>query len=367
MVGGDHDQGVGQGRVGQPGLGQRGLDGVVESDGVGQRALGVGTVQRVVDAAAFHHQEVAVGVLRQQVHGLDRHLGQARLRGALAQRRRGGAIEFVFEVAAAAVQADELLASGGVHLGLVGGHRVALGGQLGQQVAAIGAAGGVAGAEWREVVAATAHQHIDAIAQGRVETGAAGHQLRGDLVLGVAVADVRPGRRRRGVGQLGGGNRAHGLALGLGQFQDGGSRGAVGGRAVVHAEVAVGVAARVGGHGFGRHRDHLVVHFDAGHVGGHRRGAVGGLGVGREGLDARSALERVHGQAAVFAVLVDARGGDGGGAHAVTEEENDVLGFAGGVRWQGESRGKAQGQAGRNQGRFHVWYPCESFTGRRRS
>ena len=41
--------------------------------------LGVGAVQRVIDAAAFHHQEIAVAVLAQHLDCLDGHFGQARL------------------------------------------------------------------------------------------------------------------------------------------------------------------------------------------------------------------------------------------------------------------------------------------------
>src|SRR2546427_6674413 len=52
--------------------------------------------------------------------------------------------------------------------------------------------------------------------------------------------------------------------------------------------LAVDVLLAVGriGQGLGRHGDDFVVHLHAGHVGRHRRRAVRGLAIAREGLDA---------------------------------------------------------------------------------
>ncbi|MNM86375.1 hypothetical protein D3C81_985260 [compost metagenome] len=312
-------------------------------------------MQGVVDAAAFDHQEVAVAVFRQQVDGLDGHFRQARLGRAFAQRRRGGAVQLIFQVAAGAVQADELLAAWRRrHFRFRRGHGVALGGKFRQQVAAVGAAVLVTGRPWREVVAAATHQHVDAVAQGRVVACAAGRRLRGDRVLRIAVADVREGRRRRGVRQFRGGDGAHGLALGFRQFQNG-RRALAAGRAVVDAQVAVGIAAGFLGDGILRHRDDFIVHLDAGHVGGHRWRAVRRLRIVRERLDARRALQRVHRQAAVFLVLVDARGRHDGRAHAVAEEEDDVLGV-GGVGAVGNAGGHERGQQRQFQGGFQCWF-----------
>ena len=199
------------------------------------------------------------------------------------------------------------------------------------------------------MVAAATHQHVHAIAEGRVVADTAWCRLRGDRVLRIAVADVRERRRRRGMRQFRGGDGTHGLALGFRQFQDG-RHALAAGRAVVHAQVAVGVAARFLGGGVLRHRDDFIVHLDAGHVGGHRWRAVRRLRIVRERLDARRTLQRVHRQAALFLVLVDARRRDDGRAHAVAEEEDDVLGV-GGVG-AGDAGGHERGQQGEFQGRF---------------
>jgi hypothetical protein len=59
VVGGDEDQRVvGRCRVGG------GLHRAAHGDGVGERAVGVAFVVSVVDAAAFHQQDVAGGVAR---------------------------------------------------------------------------------------------------------------------------------------------------------------------------------------------------------------------------------------------------------------------------------------------------------------
>ena len=52
-------------------------------DGVGQCPKGIAEMVRVIDAAAFNHQEVPLLVPRQDVEGLAGHLGQGRLPGAI--------------------------------------------------------------------------------------------------------------------------------------------------------------------------------------------------------------------------------------------------------------------------------------------
>ncbi|OMP13651.1 hypothetical protein COLO4_01226, partial [Corchorus olitorius] len=164
--------------------------------------------------------------------------------------------------------------------------------------------------------------HVQAVLERGVVQRVAGRALRGDLVLTVAVADVRVRGGRRGVRDARGRHRAHRFAGSLGQLQQRhGGRAVVGGaRAVctVHVALAGGIA----GLGVGRHGDDFVVHLHAGHVRRHRRRAVGGLRIVGVRLDARRALERFHRQAPGLAHLVDARGGDGGRAHAVAQEED---------------------------------------------
>ncbi len=65
-----------------------------ERDGVGERAIGIAGVVPMVDAAALHHQVVALLVLLQHLDGLGGHLGQ---RGFACQVP--GAIGLVLHVA----------------------------------------------------------------------------------------------------------------------------------------------------------------------------------------------------------------------------------------------------------------------------
>jgi hypothetical protein len=144
MVGRHHDQRVLQARVDAPHALQRRLDRVVEVDHLFQRILRVRIVQRMVDLAAFDHQEEAVRVPGQQLDRFPRHLGQGRLGGF--------AHACVIEVAVG-VDADELpVRQGRHHVGAGRGHEVAARLELGQQVAAVGAALRIGGrVEGREV------------------------------------------------------------------------------------------------------------------------------------------------------------------------------------------------------------------------
>ncbi|MNT16645.1 hypothetical protein D3C72_1517580 [compost metagenome] len=211
----------------------------------------------------------------------------------------------------------------------------------------------------QELAAAAAKQHVQAILERGVVAGVAGRCLRGDIVLAVAVADVRESGRRRRVGHARGGHRADRLAGGLGQFQHGHDRRAVAaGTGAVAGAGHIGLAGAVAGLSIGRHRDDLVVHLHAGHVGRHRRCAVGGLRVVRIRLHARGALERLHVELAGLAILVDARSGDGGRAHAVAQEEDDILGLARGLRRESNAGAGSRkcGQAGTND-EFHGVIP----------
>ena len=64
-----------------------------EFDGVGQGTVGVARMVRVVDAPAFHHQEIAFLVLRQDIQRLARHFRQRGLTGGVL-----GAIMLVLHV-----------------------------------------------------------------------------------------------------------------------------------------------------------------------------------------------------------------------------------------------------------------------------
>ena len=303
-------------------------------------------MQRVVDAPAFDHQEEAARVLRQDVDRLDRHLRQARL-----QRRV--AVEFVRHVALCrreVVQTDQLRAGHdrrSVERGEVVDVGVALGLQFGHQVAPVGPATRrgrrVVGAP---VLAHAAHQHGQAAAESGVVAGAAGHGLARDLVLGVAVAHVGVGGGRRGVRKARGRDRTGGFAFGDREFEQRRRGHAVAARRAVVDRVRH-LGGRVGG---GRHGDRAAVEaegfiagFHAGHVGGHRRCAVGRLGVFREGLDARGVGQLVHRKRAALADVLDARGRGRDRAHAVAEEEDHVLRFSGGVAGGCEDRAAKAG------------------------
>src|SRR6185437_16625700 len=79
-------------------------------------------------------------------------------------------------------------------------------------------------------------------------------------------------------------------------------------------------------------RTHVGLH--AGGDGGHGAGRIRGLRVGVVGLAERGGGEALPRQQVFFTratlllAFVDARGGHGGQAHAVTQEQDDVLGLA---------------------------------------
>jgi len=273
----------------------------------------------MVDAAAFDHQEITLLVLGQHVHGLGGHFRQARFLGRIA-------VQVVTHVAGRkhAEQAVRLGRIDGLEVGGVVGDRVALRLQFGHQVAVVGTL--AAALEWRKELCAATEDHFQAGgAQRAVVARAARHEGCGDIVFQVAVADVRVSRRWRGVRHARRADDAGGEALGLGQFQQGGGGRAVAGAAFVDQLVAVCIRARIDGDRVGRHRDDFIVHLDAGHVGGHRWRAVRHLRIVRERLDEGRFRQSVHGQRAVFAHRIDARGRHGGQAHAIAKEEDDVF------------------------------------------
>jgi len=364
VVRGDDDERVLQARVDRVELVQRAADGGIEGHRVLQRLARRGLMQRMVDAAAFHHQEEALLPGGQHIDGLGGHLGQARLLGHIA-------VQVVGHVAAGE-QARHLAVAGRqrIELGLVAGVPVAGRLQFGDQVAAVGAR--AARGRRLEVPAAAAEDHVHAIAQRGVVARAGRHQLRGDGVLAIAVADVRIGGRRRGMRDARGRDHARAVACGLHQLQQCRHRLAVAaGRAGAVGAGHVILAARIERRRVGRHGDDLVVHLHAGHVRRHRRRGIGHLRVVGEGPHEAGLGQRVHGQLAVFAHLVDARGGHGGQAHAVAEKEHHVLGLArdGGTgvrhgnaggsavaaaRRQGERGQRGGGQKGKS---MHRWLP----------
>ena len=108
-------------------------------------------------------------------------------------RPLGLAIEIVFKVAGFGIQADKfLIVSGSQHVSLCFGNDIASCSQFGGQVPAIGAAFGVRYWNvWRKVIKSAAHQYVDAVIQGTVETASARSQLCRNCVLRIAVANVR--------------------------------------------------------------------------------------------------------------------------------------------------------------------------------
>ena len=143
------------------------------------------------------------------------------------------------------------------------------------------------------------------------------------------MADMGVGGGRGGMGQLCGGDGAHRLALGLGQLQQSRHGMAIVTGTTREPLVAVNILERSLGNRIRAHGEHFVVHLHAGHVRRHGGGGVCGLGIVGEGLDAGGILQGFHGQLPLFPHLVDLGGGDCGGAHAIGQEEDDVLGRCG--------------------------------------
>ncbi len=137
------------------------------------------------------------------------------------------------------------------------------------------------------------------------------------VVFPVAIRHVRVGRRRGGVGQAGGADDAGGQAGAVGQFQPG-ERG-------LAEAVGTVVAAS------GADADRAHVGFHAGGDGGHGAGRIRRLRIGVVGLAEGGVREALPAQQVLLArtalalAVEDARGGDGGQAHAVAKEQDDVL------------------------------------------
>ena len=91
--------------------------------------------------------------------------------------------------------------------------------------------------------------------------------------------------------------------------------------------------------------EHADPGFHARMHGAGRARAVGDLRVGVVGLDQRDIVEGLERQDVFLAALplflarIDARGGDGGNAHAVADEQDDVLRLARGLCLAGSRRG----------------------------
>ena len=123
------------------------------------------------------------------------------------------------------------------------------------------------------------------------------------------------------MGQARGGDHAGSQAGAVGQLQPG--------------QQALGQAVGTVGPAAGADADRTHVGLHAGGDGGHGAGRIGRLRIGVVGLAECRGREALPGQQVLFTgatlllALVDARGGHGGQAHAVAEEQDDVLGLAG--------------------------------------
>ncbi|TNC99476.1 MAG: hypothetical protein FD118_3704 [Rhodocyclaceae bacterium] len=146
----------------------------------------------------------------------------------------------------------------------------------------------------------------------------------GDLavVLPIAHGRVGVGGGGGGMGDAGGGHDAGRLAGGGGLLKDGRQR--VGGN---HGRRAFAARRQV------IDRQLAFASLVAGDHGGHGRRRVGGLLVPGIGLGEGEVREVLEGEAVFFAghalhlAVQDAGGGNGGYTHAVTDEEDDVLGL----------------------------------------
>ena len=363
VVGGHDDQ-----RFVQVHLVERGGDGLVQVVGLADLAASVGVVVLLVDRGALDLQEeavaLAVRVGLEQVDGLARHVGQ------------GGGVAvgvLVAEPVGVGGALDRVLVLGRV---LLGGHarrelglQVAVGHQGQHRLAVIlqgvervdvllhgfiahrlgliphGHAGVLAALHGLvQILGAAADRHVGAGVEhllgdradaavllelgdlalvGGVVAGAVGLALR-------SIAGAQRGMRhlgcRGGVLDFGGGHIAGGLAGGLGQLGQVHLRGAVD----IHVQrVVVGLGTGgpcgAGGRGVGHRGDGrlaLVLDAVAERERGVLAGANGGVAVSGRLSDTVEAIER-----AVRAMQVVAGDGDFGIAHAIADEQDDVLGL----------------------------------------
>ena len=222
MVGSDHDQRVLQCRVNDFHLVDGDLDGIIKSCRVLQRFACRGFMQRVVDAASLDHQEKPLFIALQLVNRARRHVGQAGLLGWVA-------IQVIGHVAGR--EQTQQFARGRklVEIALRSGVAVALGFHLGDQVTRVGAA--ASRALGQEMAQAATQNHVNTIAQRRIESDTARHHLIGNGVFTVTLANMRVGRRRRGVGDACRAHHASTHARRLCKFKQRGCRLAIGGGA----------------------------------------------------------------------------------------------------------------------------------------
>ena len=363
VIGGHDDQ-----RFVQVHLVERGGDGLVQVVGLADLAASVGVVVLLVDRGALDLQEeavaLAVRVGLEQVDGLARHVGQGGgvavgvlvaepvgvggaldrvlvlgrvLLGGHARRELGlqvavrhqgedrlaGVLQRVERVD---VLLDGLVAHG---LRLIpNGHALVLAALHGL-VQILGAAAdrhvgaGVEHLLGDRADAAVLLELGDLALVGGVVAGAVGLALR-------SIAGAQRGMRhlgcRGGVLDFGGGHVAGGLAGGLGQLGQVHLRGAVD----IHVQrVVVGLGTGgpcgTGGRGVGdrgHRRIVLILNARAERERGVLAGANGGVAVSGRLSDTVEAIER-----AVRAMQVVAGDGDFGIAHAIADEQDDVLGL----------------------------------------
>ena len=285
----------------------------------------------MVDAAAFNQQNKAVRILRQACDGRLGKINQGRLSGRIL-----GAVHLELHVRAFE-QTEDFHIRGeicGGETGLIGDVDMvwALGDPFGGQVAAILAAAHLAfvfrvsfglGQEGR---ASAAHSDFEPIAFGPFD------QLAGNVlaVTCIAASEVCVGFpvAVRGFRIGGAGCRMRDASCG----DD------TGGQAFAFGEVENGICAvayRAGAitaRGFLQHAQCAGIDLDAR---GHGRGSGGGicdLIIVAVGFGQRHVGQGFHGQAVGFTVeptflaSIDARGRDGGNAHAIAHKQDDILG-----------------------------------------
>ena len=283
----------------------------------------------MVDAAAFDHQDIAVFVLRQARDGGAGHVGDMGL-----ARRVGFTVEFVLHVGRLE-QAEQFDAGGEVgrlEAGLVEDELVVrrLGGPFFRQVAAVGAVAGLAvifrvrcflGEEFR---AAAAEEDVEAAFRpfdqlaGDVLAGVRGGALHVTVGFPVAQRHLGVGGGGRRVGDAGGRDEAGREACAGGELEQRVNFRTRNTGAVAIADAAV-------------HPEHAREGLDAADHGDGGAGRVGDLEIVAVGFRQRRIRQVVHRQVVALAVFagglagIDAGRSDGGDAHAVADEQDDVL------------------------------------------
>ena len=246
----------------------RGIEGTVEHPGVGESAKRTPLVVRMVDSSRFHHEEVGLTSSGQDLDRFLRHLLQARLAAAVP-----GPVRLVIHMTRLEQTNRPSGPAQRIEPLLVPNVPIAPLPQFGAQVAAVCAPSRstllVGRRNGKKMPAAASEDDVEPWSELPVVAASTRYQLRRNLVLQVAIVDMRVDGRRRGVGDACGRDDPDRVTERHGQLAD------------VRQPRAVAIAVEVTVLRGCAVADHTGVRLDAGHHRRHGRGAVGGDVVGR--------------------------------------------------------------------------------------